>query len=82
MPFQRWRYPKDWNEISMRVREAAQWRCQFCGAQHGMPHPITGSIVVLTVAHLGVDRPDGTPGDKHDKTDVETDDGCRQASMF
>jgi len=24
----------------------------------------------LTVAHLGAPRPDGTPGDKHDKTDV------------
>jgi len=26
--------------------------------------------IVLTVAHLGVDKPDGTPGDKHDKMDV------------
>lgn len=26
--------------------------------------------VVLTCAHLGVDHPDGTPGDKHDKMDV------------
>lgn len=26
--------------------------------------------IVLTVAHLGTDRPDGTPGDKHDKMDV------------
>lgn len=25
---------------------------------------------VLTVAHLGVPRPDGSPGDKHDKMDV------------
>lgn len=26
--------------------------------------------IVLTVAHLGVAKPDGTPGDKHDKMDV------------
>ncbi len=26
--------------------------------------------IVLTVAHLGVPKPDGTPGDKHDKMDV------------
>lgn len=26
--------------------------------------------IVLTVAHLGVPRPDGTPGDKNDKMDV------------
>lgn len=25
--------------------------------------------VVLTIAHLGTDHPDGTPGDKHDKMD-------------
>lgn len=25
--------------------------------------------IVLTTAHLGVDKPDGTPGDKHDKAD-------------
>jgi len=38
--------------------------------ENGKPHPETGSKVVLTVAHLGAPRPDGTPGDKHDKTDV------------
>lgn len=26
--------------------------------------------IVLTVAHLGAAKPDGTPGDKHDKMDV------------
>lgn len=26
--------------------------------------------IILTVAHLGVSKPDGTPGDKHDKLDV------------
>lgn len=26
--------------------------------------------IVLTVAHLGVPHPDGTPGNKHDKSDV------------
>jgi hypothetical protein len=26
--------------------------------------------VVLTVHHIGVDKPDGTPGDPHDKMDV------------
>ncbi len=30
------------------------------------PKPI---LIVLTVAHLGVPYPDGTPGDKHDKSD-------------
>lgn len=52
-PENRARYPKDWPEISRRIRfERAQGKCEWCGAEHGQPHPVTGSIVVLTVAHL------------------------------
>lgn len=29
----------------------------------------TGKKVVLTVHHCGIDKPDGTPGDRHDKMD-------------
>lgn len=54
------RYPKDWPQISMRIRrDRAGWQCEQvdaqgirCGAVHGEPHPITGSKVILTVAHL------------------------------
>ncbi|GIK42459.1 MAG: hypothetical protein BroJett011_62920 [Chloroflexota bacterium] len=70
MPVDYSRYPKDWKKISRAIRERDGWRCKFCGAENGQPNPHTGSIVVLTVAHLGVDRPDGSPGDKHDKLDV------------
>lgn len=53
-PENRARYPKDWKEISARIRfERAEGICEFCReAEHGKPHPITGSIVVLTTAHL------------------------------
>jgi hypothetical protein len=51
-------YPKGWKEISRRLRfERAQSRCEWCNAEHGKPHPVTGSKVVLTVAHW----PDPTP---------------------
>jgi len=70
MPFKRERYPANWPEISLRIREREGWRCKWCGAENGRPHPVTGSKVVLTVAHLGVPKPDGTPGDKHNKMDV------------
>lgn len=64
------RYPKDWKAISFQIRsERAKWRCEWCGAEDGKPHPDTGSNVVLTVAHLGVPHPDGRPGDRHDKSD-------------
>jgi 5-methylcytosine-specific restriction endonuclease McrA len=52
------RYPKDWAAISIEVREAAGNKCEGspdfpdCRAANRMPHPETGSMVVLTVAHL------------------------------
>lgn len=49
------RYPKDWKAISLRIRERDGWRCKFCAAENGKPNPATGSMVVLTVAHLDHD---------------------------
>lgn len=52
------RYPKDWRRIADSIRERAQQRCEGspaypeCRAPNGDPHPVTGSRVVLTVAHL------------------------------
>lgn len=46
------RYPKNWPAISKRIRDRDEWKCKFCGAPNALPHPITGSVVVLTVAHL------------------------------
>lgn len=52
------RYPSDWKAISLRIRERANWVCEGspaypdCRAENGAPHPVTGSKVVLTVAHL------------------------------
>lgn len=70
MPFQKERYPENWKNISLAIRNRENWRCKWCGAENGQPHPITGSKVVITVAHLGTPHADGTPGDKHDKMDV------------
>ncbi len=53
------RYPADWPSISLRIRvERAKNLCEgapgqaSCNAEQGKRHPITGAIVVLTVAHL------------------------------
>jgi hypothetical protein len=63
-PENRARYPRDWPAISLRIRReraAGQCECEGecrtghqgrCPARHGQPHPATGSVVVLTVAHL------------------------------
>src|SRR5512137_1775768 len=52
MPFIKSRYPPNWPEISRRIRERAGGKCEFCEAENYKPHPVTGSKVVLTVAHL------------------------------
>lgn len=52
-PENRDRYPADWKQISYRIRfKRAGGKCEWCSAVHGEPHPETGSIVVLTTAHL------------------------------
>lgn len=68
-------YPENWHEISRRIRfERAQGCCEWCGAVNGAALP-SGWKVVLTVAHLGVVKLDGTAGDKHDKHD------CRDENL-
>lgn len=52
------RYPVNWPEIRIDVRNRSGDRCEGspaypeCKAVNGKPHPVTGSTVVLTVAHL------------------------------
>lgn len=70
-PEERARYPTDWPAISLEVRERAGWRCEGspaypdCRAENAKPHPVTGSKVVLTTAHLNHQPEDcGEPGDR------------------
>lgn len=59
MPIRKHEYPPDWEEISSRIRFVrAGNRCEACGAENYKPHPVTGSAVVLTVAHLNHDTTD------------------------
>lgn len=60
------RYPANWKEISLSIKIRAGWRCEGspaypgCRAEHGQPHPITGSRVIITVAHMNHDPSDCT----------------------
>lgn len=110
-------YPKNWTEISLKLREAANQTCQRCGKPRsdkiltlsggrwaniedgakrnpdGTPiwHDNRGNVIPtpnepsnyfggeticwiikarMQVAHLGIPKPDGTPGDKEDRLDV------------
>jgi hypothetical protein len=58
-PANKKRYPPEWPAISRRIRfERAGGQCEWvedgvrCEARNGQPNPVTGSKVVLTVAHL------------------------------
>jgi hypothetical protein len=66
MPIDYSLYADDWQEISYSIRfERAGGRCECsgecekhderCEAQNYAPHPVTGSRVILTVAHLDHD---------------------------
>jgi heterodisulfide reductase subunit B len=53
MPVDYRKYPADWRATSSRIRFGrAQNRCELCGVENYLPHPLTGKKVVLTVAHL------------------------------
>ena len=55
------RYPKDWALRSRFVRfYRAKNRCEWCGAENYQPHPITGSKVILTTAHVHDHRPEAS----------------------
>jgi hypothetical protein len=59
LPENKARYPRDWKLRSRFVRfYRAKNRCEWCGAENGKPHPVTGSRVVLTVAHVFDERPE------------------------
>jgi len=63
MPFDRKRYPHNWEEIRIKILARAGNRCegtpQFpdCRAENHKPHPVTGSRVVLTIAHMENEDP-------------------------
>ena len=55
------RYPADWKLRSRFVRfYRAKNKCEWCGAENYKPHPITGSNVILTTAHVYDDRPEAS----------------------
>lgn len=82
-PENRDRYPDDWDAISLRIKERAGWRCECegeCGrgthrgrcpnVQGGEAYG-TGSVVILTTAHL-----DHTPENNDDDNLKAYCQGC------
>jgi hypothetical protein len=57
-PENRDRYPADWKVVRSAILERAGNCCEgspafpSCRAENRKPHPVTGSVVILTIAHL------------------------------
>jgi 5-methylcytosine-specific restriction endonuclease McrA len=61
-PENKHRYPSSWKEVVKRIKERADNKCEWCGAENHAPHPVTGAKVILTIAHL-----DHTPENCNDE---------------
>lgn len=60
--------PPEWQAIRRRILARAGHRCEGsprypdCRAPNYRPHPVTGSPVVLTIAHMNQDDTDDSDG--------------------
>lgn len=68
MPIDRQRYPDNWSDIALGIKEAASWRCRHCGKQCLLPGEkpknLTKSeraIATLTVHHANFTPEDNRP---------------------
>lgn len=52
MPCDYKKYPKNWKEVRKIILDREDDKCRFCHAPNYEPHWLTGSKVILTIAHL------------------------------
>jgi len=64
-------YPPDWDKIRVEILNRAGHACEGspeypdCRAGDRQPHPVTGSKVILTIAHMDQDPTNnGEPGNR------------------
>ncbi len=61
MPCDYSKYPGNWKSLRLQILERSDNKCEGipkypdCRAENYQPHPVTGSRVVLTIAHLDHD---------------------------
>lgn len=62
MPMEKERYPQNWKQIALEIKEKADWKCQKCGKQCRRPgEPFDTHKRTLTVAHLNHTPEDISP---------------------
>lgn len=55
MPMDRSRYPTNWGEIAMKVKNAAHWKCQECGRPCRRPGQSWEDILAIASAYWADD---------------------------
>ena len=72
MPMDKKRYPTNWKEIALSVKERAGWKCQGCGKQCRKPgEPFDTHKNTLTVHHIN-----HTPEDCREENLIALCAGC------
>lgn len=63
-PENKLRYPPrvEWAAIRALILARSEHRCEFCQAENHKRNPLTGSMVVLTIAHLDHQPENNAPG--------------------
>ncbi len=68
MPIDLKRYPDNWNELALSVKEAAGWRCEGCGKQCYRPGERPENLIrsqwmanILQVHHRDYDPTNNSP---------------------
>jgi hypothetical protein len=67
MPIDRQRYPDNWSDIALAVKEAVGWRCRHCGKQCLRPGEKSDGLTrsERTVVTLSVHHANFTPEDNN-----------------
>lgn len=68
MPMDPRLYPPDWPEIAERLKQAADYTCQTCGAQRGQQ--VANRHGQLVPVQIGVAHLDHDPWNKHARLQV------------
>ena len=57
MPIDLSNYPKNWKDLAVACKEAAEWKCEECGMAH-MDDGTMGSCLTVHHPHCDTDNPE------------------------
>lgn len=79
MPMDLSRYPRNWKEIAIAVKEAANWKCQQCGIDCSDPKQWRGDRHLQALFTLTVHHSDYNPENNSPENLIALCSGCHLA---